>query len=69
MRHLGCNMDAKDHEKIVDKLMQYRGKIPQVADIHGRIGICSVYELRKQIDDLIWQIDNYIKTDQQGLIK
>jgi hypothetical protein len=49
--------------------MQYRGKIPQVADINGRIGICSVYELRKQIDDLIWQIESFAKTDDQGLIR
>jgi len=62
-------MDPIHHEKIVDKLMQYRGKIPQVADINGRIGICSVYELRKQIDDLIWQIESFAKTDDQGLIR
>jgi hypothetical protein len=49
--------------------MQYRGKVPQITDVHNRIGICGVYQLRKKIDELIWQIENYAKTDEMELIK
>ncbi len=62
-------MDPIHHATIVDKLMQYRGKVPQITDVHNRIGICGVYQLRKKIDELIWQIENYAKTDEMELIK
>ena len=62
-------MDAIHHSKIVDKLMQYRGKIPQLNTIHSRTGICAVYELRKKIDQLIWQIENYSLSDEAELIR
>jgi len=65
-RHI---MDAIHHEKIADKLMQYRGKIPEYGNVNERIAKCAIYELTKAIDDLLWQIDNYAKCDNLGWIK
>lgn len=66
---LGHIMDARNHEKIADKLMQYRGKIPKYAEVNDRVAKCAVWELTKAIDDLLWQIDNYAKADDLGWIK
>jgi hypothetical protein len=61
---------ARDfHEKIADKLMQYRGKIPKYGEVNDRVAKSAVYELTKAIDDLLWQIDNYAKCDALGWIK
>ena len=62
-------MDAKEYDKIVDKLLQFRGKIPQYGAVNDRFAKCAVYELNKKIDDLIWQIDNFAKSDLAELIK
>lgn len=62
-------MDAQDYDKIVDKLMQFRGKIPHYGDVNERVAKCAVYELLKSIDNLLWQIDNYSKADSLGWIK
>ena len=62
-------MDAIHHEKIADKLMQYRGKIPEYGNVNERIAKCAVYELTKAIDHLLWQIDNYAKCDNLGWIR
>ena len=62
-------MDPIHHSKIVDKLMQYRGKVPQLSDVKHRTGICAVYELRKKIDALIWQIERFAESDEMELIR
>jgi hypothetical protein len=62
-------MDPIHHEKIADKLMQYRGKIPQLNTINSRTGICAVYELRKKIDELIWQIEKFAESEELELIR
>ena len=62
-------MDPTHHEKIVDKLMQYRGKIPKTVNSSNRIAFGLTYDLKKQIDDLIWYIDAYAKAQDMGLIK
>jgi len=62
-------MEAKNHEIIADKLMQYRGKIPKYAEVNDRVAKCAVWELTKAIDNLLWQIDNFAKCDDLGWIK
>jgi hypothetical protein len=62
-------MDPTHHEKIVDKLMQYRGKITPLHQVHTRTGICAVWELRKQIDNLLWQIEKFADQVELELIK
>ena len=63
------NMDAQEYDKIVDKLLQFRGKIPDYGAVNDRVAKMAVYELKKSIDNLLWQIDNYAKTDSLGWIK
>jgi len=62
-------MDAKEYDKIVDKLIQFRGKIPQYGTVYNRDAKMAVYELNKAIDQLLWQIDNYAMCDALGWIK
>ena len=62
-------MDSIEYDKIVDKLLQFRGKIPQYGAVNDRVAKSAVYELNKAIDDLLWQIDNYAKCDALGWIK
>lgn len=62
-------MDAKEYDKIVDKLMQFRGKIPQYGVVYDRVAKMAVYELNKSIDQLLWQIENYAQCDALGWIK
>ncbi len=62
-------MEPIHHEKIADKLMQYRGKIPKYGEVNDRVAKSAVWELTKAIEDLLWQIDNYAKCDSLGWIK
>ena len=52
-------MDAQDYDKIVDKLMQFRGKIVPIAELSDRVAISATYELLKSIDDMLWHIDKH----------
>jgi len=61
-------MDPTHHAKIADKLMQYRGKIPKHINPSNRIARDAAYELKKAIDDLMWQIDCYSEEQRKGLI-
>ena len=66
---LGSNMDPTHHEKIVDKLMQYRGKIPKYGHLGGSIARAQSEHIRRQIDELIKQIDLFAEMDNRGLIR
>lgn len=62
-------MDPTHHEKIVDKLMQYRGKIPKdgtLVDIKSKIMMSM---MRDQVDDMIELIDLLAKQFEMGLIR
>jgi len=62
-------MDPTHHEKIVDKLMQYRGKIPKDGHLSSKKAMQSSQELREIIDLFIMSIDHYADMDQKGLIQ
>lgn len=62
-------MDPTHHEKIVDKLMQYRGKIPKRGQLADQIAMFHSEDLRNQIDELIQLIDWYAERDNKGLIQ
>lgn len=62
-------MDAIHHAKIADKLMQYRGKIPKHVNPSNRIARTANDELKKAIDDLMWQINCYAEEQRKGLIE
>jgi len=62
-------MDAIHYDKIADKLIQFRSKIPHEGDLSLRAAEISVHELKKAIDNLLWQIDNYSMRDGKGWIR
>ena len=61
-------MDPTHHEKIADKLMQYRGKIPKTVNPDNRIAVCLTYDLKKHIEELLWYIEKYAEAQDKGLI-
>jgi len=69
MRQVGSNMDPTHHEKIVDKLMQYRGKIPKTGQLADKKAQWTCEDLRNHIDYLIDSIDAFAKVCEQGLIQ
>jgi hypothetical protein len=62
-------MDATHHEKIVDKLMQYRGKIPKHGQLATEYGKEKATEMREIIDLMLDLIDSFANMDQKGLIR
>jgi len=62
-------MDPQHHATIVDKLMQYRGKIPKtghLADLKAK-WTCDLF--RDQLDDFILLIEEFAKLEDKGLIR
>ena len=68
MRQLDSNMDPTHHEKIVDKLMQYRGKIPKTGHIGDLYSRTQCEAMRTNIDNLILMIEVFAKELNQELI-
>jgi len=62
-------MDAEHHSKIVDKLMQYRGKIPKDGQLSDYNAKAYAYEMRKNIDKLILDIEWFAAVYQKELIR
>ena len=55
-------MDATDFDKIVDKLMQFRGKLPKYEDGYTtHINSCT-QQMLNEIDHLIEMIDLYSRS-------
>jgi len=62
-------MDPTHHEKIADKLMQYRGKIPKNQSLSDHQSRMFCDEVKNKIDSLLMLIDEYAKLDDAGWIK
>ena len=62
-------MDPTHHEKIVDKLMQYRGKIPKTGQLRSKEAEMSCYQMRMNIEHLIKLIDIFAVAWEKELIK
>ena len=62
-------MDSKEYDKIVDKLMQFRGKIPLTADLEYKNASNKAYALRLNIDLMLKLIDEFAELDGKGWIK
>ena len=49
-------MNPTDYDKMVDKLLQFRGKIPQYGAVNDRLAKSAIYELNKKIDEPpVWE--------------
>ena len=55
----GSNMDPIHHDKIVDKLLQYRGKVPRNGQLADPVAQFRADQFRMQIDKLIIEIENF----------
>lgn len=62
-------MDAAHHATIVDKLMQYRGKIPKDGQLVDTKAKWTAYAMRDKIDELISDIDSFAVCFEKGLIR
>jgi len=62
-------MDPTHHEKIVDKLMQYRGKIPKYLHLGDPKAKLIMRMMRHQIDDMIELIELLARQFEMGLIQ
>tara|TARA_Y100000114_G_C11751844_1_gene324741 strand:+ start:92 stop:280 length:189 start_codon:yes stop_codon:yes gene_type:complete len=62
-------MDAQIYDKIVDKLMQFRGRIPVDGDLSHDGAIVAAATLRDHIDNLLNAIDKYAELDALGWLE
>ena len=62
-------MDASHHEKIADKLLQYRGKIPKTGQLSDKKAQWTVDLMRGKIDDLLFDIELFAQAIEKGLIR
>jgi hypothetical protein len=62
-------MDAIHYEKIADKLMQFRGKLPKDAHLSTEFGEQTTARIQQKIQELLECIDWYADFDNLGLIR
>ena len=62
-------MDSTEYDKIVDKLIQFRGKMPQTAHLDSDQARLAAHNVRYAIDNLLVYIDRYAELDILGWIK
>lgn len=62
-------MNEAIHDKIVDYLLQYRGKIPKTESLGNKYAISEQAKLIIQLDNCIKAIDRYAMLDSKGYIK
>jgi len=62
-------MDPTHYEKIADKLMQFRGKLPKNGTLSDKKAEFTVDQLKIYIDGLLANIDAYAKLDEAGWIR
>mgnify|MGYP003146583223 CR=1 FL=1 len=62
-------MTPSDYDKIVDKLMQFRGKLPKSGQVFEPRAKLSCKMMRGQLDDFILLIEEFAKLDTKGWIK
>ena len=62
-------MDPTHYEKIADKLMQFRGKIPKNETLADHKARMTCDEIKIKIDTLLMYIDEFAKLDEAGWIR
>ena len=62
-------MDPTHHAKIVDKLMQYRGKIPKDGHLTDLKAKLMMRMMREQVDDMIELIELLATQFERGVIR
>ena len=62
-------MDAIHYDKIADKLIQFRSKIPHYNQLSGSLAKSWTKQLERQIDALLKTVDMVAEMDDRGLIR
>lgn len=62
-------MDPIQYEKIADKLMQFRGKIPKNETLADHMARMTCDDMKIKIDSLLMYIDEFAKLDEAGWIR
>jgi len=62
-------MDPTHYDKIADKLMQFRGKLPRPGQLSDKKAEFTVDQLKIYIDGLLENIDAYAELDAKGWIR
>ena len=62
-------MDPTHYEKIADKLMQFRGKLPKNLHLVTQAGKNATGDIKEHIDDLLTIIEWYARHDAHGWIR
>ena len=62
-------MNPTDYDKIVDKLMQFRGKLPKSGQVFEPKAKVACKMMRDLVDDFILLIEEFAKLESKGWIK
>ena len=62
-------MDAHHYDKIADKLMQFRSKLPQHSHLDNETAQKYVRELKEQIAQMLFDIEQLADWDDKGWIR
>jgi hypothetical protein len=62
-------MDPSHYEKIADRLMQFRGKIPKAYYLSDKHAQSIVDNMQELIDHMLNEIDQLARMDDLGLIQ
>ena len=62
-------MEPQEYDKIVDRLIQFRGKLPLDMHITDKLSKDRAYLLRLTLDLLVERIDSFAAADSRGWIK
>jgi len=62
-------MDSIHYDKIADKLIQFHSKLPQDVDLEDKSAKLNVAALKKQVAQLLCDIDIMAAMDNDGWIR
>ena len=62
-------MDASHYEKIADKLMQFRGKLPKGYHMRDKHAESVVDNMKDLIEHMLNELDQLARMDDMGLIR
>ena len=62
-------MDAKDFDKIADKLMVFRGRLPKQWDLSSEYAKERVNDMKDLIEHMLNELDQLARLEEMGWIK
>lgn len=62
-------MEPVHYDRIADKIVQFRSKIPLTADLNDPVAIAMATRMRTKLDLLLKDIDDFAWYDERGWIR